>query len=240
MPEPQAVQSMFSRIAGSYDLLNRTLSLGIDQRWRKRTVRQADVQDGQLVVDVCTGTGDLAAAFARSGARVVGVDFTYEMVRRSPKKVRSDDPATVFVHGDAMRLPLSDDAADVATVAFGIRNVADRRGGLREMSRVVRPGGRVLVLEFTTPSNGLFAWIYKTYFTQVLPRIGRLVSKDTDAYEYLPRTVLAWPDPDRFMAEMEEEGLVDCGYARLTQGIACLHWGTVAPGRNIGAEKPSA
>ena len=136
MPEPQAVQSMFSRIAGSYDLLNRTLSLGIDQRWRKRTVRQADVQDGQLVVDVCTGTGDLAAAFARSGARVVGVDFTYEMVRRSPKKVRSDDPATVFVHGDAMRLPLSDDAADVATVAFGIRNVADRRGGLLSLIHI--------------------------------------------------------------------------------------------------------
>lgn len=222
---------MFSRIAGRYDLLNRTLSLGIDQRWRARTVRAAGVRAGDVAVDVCTGTGDLAIAFARAGARVVGVDFTYEMVRRSPPKARAGDPATVFVHGDALHLPLKDGCADVATVAFGIRNVADRRAGLREMRRVVRPGGRVLVLEFTTPRRPLFAWVYKTYFTRVLPRIGRLVSKDEEAYDYLPRTVLAWPDPDAFQAEMEAEGLVDCGYASLTQGIACLHWGVVSPPR---------
>jgi demethylmenaquinone methyltransferase/2-methoxy-6-polyprenyl-1,4-benzoquinol methylase len=228
MPDPVAVQSMFSRIAGRYDLLNRTLSLGIDQRWRRRVVREAGEVRGCLVADVCTGTGDLAVAFARAGARVVGVDFTHPMLLRAPAKLRAADAPTGFVQGDALRLPLPDDAVDLATVAFGIRNVADRMEGLREMARVVRPGGRVLVLEFTTPRRGPFAWLYRTYFTRVLPRVGRLISKDTEAYEYLPRSVLAWPDPAAFAQEFEDVGLIDCGYARLTQGIACLHWGRVA------------
>lgn len=218
---------MFASIAGRYDLLNRTLSLGIDQRWRRRVVREAGPLEGRLVVDACTGTGDLAVAFARAGARVVGVDFTFPMVERAPAKLRSGDAPTQFVHGDALHLPLPDGACDVASVAFGIRNVADRLQGLRELARVVRPGGRVLVLEFTTPRRGPFAWAYRTYFTRVLPRVGRLVSKHPEAYEYLPRTVLAWPSPDEFVRELEDVGLVDCGHARLTQGVACLHWGTV-------------
>jgi demethylmenaquinone methyltransferase / 2-methoxy-6-polyprenyl-1,4-benzoquinol methylase len=230
MPDPIAVRSMFSRIAGRYDLLNRTLSLGIDQRWRRRVVREANLGPGSLVVDACTGTGDLALAFARSGSRVVGVDFTFEMVRLSPAKLRPTDAAAVFCHGDALRLPVRSDVAEVASVAFGIRNVADRKQGLREMARVVRPGGRVLVLEFSTPRRGPFAWAYRTYFTRVLPRIGRMVSKDDEAYSYLPRTVLAWPDPGAFEQEFRDIGLVDCGHTRLTGGIACLHWGRVPGG----------
>jgi len=159
---------------------------------------------------------------------VVGVDFTHPMLLRAPAKLRPSDAPARFVQGDALRLPLPDDSVDLATVAFGIRNVADRLAGLREMARVVRPGGRVFVLEFTTPRRGPFAWLYRTYFTRVLPRVGRLVSKDAEAYEYLPRTVLAWPDPDAFAEEFGAVGLVDCGYERLTQGIACLHWGRVA------------
>lgn len=229
MPDPAVVQSMFSRIAGRYDLLNRTLSLGIDQRWRRRVVREAgDVRD-LVVADICTGTGDLAVAFARAGARVVGVDFTHPMLLRAPGKLRPGDQPTRFVQGDALQLPLPDDSADLATVAFGIRNVADRVAGLAEMARVVRPGGRVLVLEFTTPRGGPFAWIYRTYFTRALPMVGRLVSRDREAYEYLPRTVLAWPQPEAFAQEFREVGLVECGFARLTQGIACLHWGRVPP-----------
>jgi len=230
MPDPAAVQSMFARIARRYDFLNHTLSLGVDRSWRKRVVREAGAVDGALVVDVCSGTGDLAAAFAREGARVVGVDFTREMLARAPKKLRADGPAGLFVQGDALRLPLADGVADVATVAFGIRNVADRGAGLAEMARVVRPGGRVLILEFSTPRRGPFGWAYRTYFGQVLPRLGRLVSRHEDAYSYLPRTVLSWPDPGAFQAEIEDAGLVDCGYLRLTRGVACLHWGRVPGG----------
>ncbi|MCP3914440.1 MAG: ubiquinone/menaquinone biosynthesis methyltransferase [bacterium] len=218
---------MFARIAGSYDLLNRTLSLGIDQRWRKRALRQAGDVRGRTVVDVCCGTGDLSALFARAGARVVGLDFTREMLMRSPRKLKDGYGPALFSHADALRLPLADDVADVASVAFGIRNVADRARGIAELARVVKPGGQVLVLEFTTPRRGPFGAVYRTYFTRVLPRVGRLVSKDSGAYEYLPRTVLAWPDPEAFQAEMEAAGLIDCGFERLTQGIACLHWGRV-------------
>ena len=219
---------MFSRIAGRYDLLNRALSLGIDQRWRRRVVREARPRPGALVVDACTGTGDLALAFARAGARVVGVDFAFEMVRRAPPKAaRPRTGSVLFALGDALRLPLPDRVADLATVAFGIRNVADRGAGLRELARVVRPGGRVLVLEFATPSRGPLAWAYRRYFTGVLPRVGALVSGDAEAYAYLPRTVLAWPDPDAFQRELEELGWLECGYARLSGGIACLHWGSI-------------
>ena len=226
MPEPTQVRSMFSRIAGKYDLLNRSLSLGIDQRWRKRALARAGAVAGRDVVDVCCVTGDLAALFAERGARVVGVDFTPEMLAFAlPKGRRAGD--ALFVHGDAMRLPLPDDVADVATVAFGIRNVADRRQGLAEMARVVRPGGIVIVLEFTTPPGPIFGGLYRFYFTKLLPKLGSLVSGDGDAYSYLPRTVLAWPSPDEFQREFEAEGLLDCGYELLTRGIACLHWGRV-------------
>ena len=228
MPDPVAVRSMFARIAGSYDLLNRTLSLGIDQRWRRRAVACAGEVRGRTVVDVCCGTGDLSALLADAGARVVGVDFTLEMLQRAPRKVERAEGEACFVGGDALRLPVPDRAADVATVAFGIRNVEDRLAGLCELVRVVRPGGRVVVLEFATPRRGPFASLYRLYLTRVLPLLGRLVSRDRDAYRYLPRTVLAWPDPDTFQGEMEGAGLVDCGFRPLTGGIACLHWGTVA------------
>lgn len=226
---------MFSRIAGTYDLLNRGLSMGVDQRWRKaalRTVAGGRPLAALTLVDVCTGTGDLALLAAREGARTIGVDFTYEMVARAPGKARGKglEGDTAFVHGDALALPLPTACADGATVAFGIRNTADRGRTLQEMARVVRPGGRVVVLEFTTPRSRLFGALYRGYFTQVLPRLGGAVSGDGDAYEYLPRTVLAWPDPDAFQAEWEALGFEDCAHRTLTGGIACLHSGTVPPG----------
>jgi demethylmenaquinone methyltransferase/2-methoxy-6-polyprenyl-1,4-benzoquinol methylase len=217
---------MFSRIAGSYDLLNRSLSLGIDQRWRRRAVALSGPIEGRDVVDVCCGTGDLAALFAEGGAHVVGIDFTPEMLARAVPKGRKAGH-TLFVHGDALRLPLPDACADVATVAFGIRNVADRKAGLAEMKRVLRPGGRLIVLEFSQPPGRVFGGLYSFYFTQVLPKLGGLVSGDSDAYSYLPRTVLAWPDPQQFQREFEAAGLVDCGHELLTRGIACLHFGRV-------------
>ncbi|MBK7643827.1 MAG: ubiquinone/menaquinone biosynthesis methyltransferase [Planctomycetes bacterium] len=216
---------MFARISGRYDLLNRVLSLGIDQRWRRRLLAAAgDVHD-KPVVDLCCGTGDVSLFLARAGARVVGVDFTPEMLTHAERKrVRGAQPG-VFATGDALALPIGDRSVAACTVAFGIRNVADRRRCLREMRRVLVPGGRGLVLEFSMPPGRFTGWVYRTYFTRVLPLIGRIVSRHDDAYSYLPRTVLAWPEPPALQQEMEQEGFVDCGFRRLTFGIACLHWG---------------
>ncbi len=217
---------MFARIAPRYDLLNHLLSLGIDRRWRKAVIRRAGELDGRLVLDACTGTGDLALAFAGAGARVVGADFTHEMLRHAARKARADRPVC-FVGGDTLRLPLGDGAVDVSTVAFGIRNVADRAKGLAELARVVRPGGLVLVLEFSMPTSRFPGALYRLYFTRLLPRIGGWLSGDSGAYRYLPDTVLAWPDPAALAREMEGVGLVDCGWRRLSSGIACLSWGRV-------------
>ena len=231
---------MFARIAGRYDLLNRALSLGIDQRWRRATVARAGDVRAARVVDVCSGTGDLAVLFARAGAEVVGVDFTPEMLARSPRKLRPGDGPCAFVQGDALHLPLPADGADVASVAFGIRNLSDPQGGLRELARVVRPGGRVLVLEFTPPRRGPLAWAYRAYFTGILPRVGGVVSGDGEAYGYLARSILAWPDPGRFRGWMESAGLVECGFRLLTRGIACLHWGSVPDGPPLGEPEERA
>lgn len=219
---------MFAKIAGSYDLLNHLLSAGIDRRWRKRVVERAGELRSGTVVDACCGTGDLGLEFARKGARVIGVDFTPEMLERALPKGTKRDACAVFAHGDALRLPVADDMADVSCVAFGIRNVADRIQGFRELARVVRPGGRVLVLEFSQPPGKIFGGLYRFYFTRLLPGFGNLVSRDDDAYSYLARTVMAWPGPGALQAELEALGLEDCGYELLTGGIACLHWGTVA------------
>ena len=216
---------MFGRIAPRYDLLNRVLSVGIDRRWRSAVLKRAGALEGARVVDACCGTGDLTWAFEGAGARVLGVDFTPEMLSLAEAK-RGQRPG-LFVTGDALRLPVQSGVADVASVAFGIRNVADRSEGLSELARVVRPGGRVLVLEFSMPRNRLLGAGYRVYFTRILPRIGGLVSGDSAAYRYLPDTVLAWPSPSELQAEMESVGLVDCGFQPLSGGIACLSFGTV-------------
>jgi demethylmenaquinone methyltransferase/2-methoxy-6-polyprenyl-1,4-benzoquinol methylase len=217
---------MFARIAGRYDLLNRVLSLGVDRRWRRRALAAAGVLEGRIAVDACCGTADLGIDLRRAGARVVGVDFTLEMLRLGAPKLASAGGG-LLVHGDALRLPVRSGAADVATVAFGLRNLADPRAGIREMARVVRPGGRVLVLEFSTPRSALLGALYRVYFTRVLPLVGGLVSGDREAYRYLPRTVLAWPAPEELQRWFTAAGLERCGHALLTGGIACLHWGQV-------------
>lgn len=227
MPDPVQVRAMFARISGHYDLLNHLLSLGIDRSWRRKTVEAAGDVEGCVVVDACCGTGDLSAAFVRRGARVIGVDFTPEMLSRAGSKITRFRNRAVFAHGDALALPLRSGCADVTSVAFGVRNLSDARAGLAEMARVTKPGGRVLVLEFTTPRGALLGRAYRWYFTRMLPTLGRLVSRDEDAYMYLPRTVLAWPTPEQFQIDLEAVGLVECGFRTLTRGIACLHWGRV-------------
>lgn len=222
MPDPQAVRSMFAGIAGRYDLANRVLSGGVDKRWRKRVVRQAGGDlTGKRVLDVACGTGDLAAVLEKAGAEVVGVDFTLPMLERAPQKTRT----VLWVQGDALALPVADASFDVATIAFGLRNVADRRAAFREMLRVLRPGGRLLVLEFGMPDQDAFGRIYKTYLTHMLPRIGGALSGDRAAYTYLDDTVQGWPDADTLEKEMGEDGFVSCTHERLWRGIACLHVG---------------
>lgn len=217
---------MFARIAGSYDFLNHALSVGIDKRWRRKAVERAG-EDVQVVVDACCGTGDLGLEFAKGGATVLGVDFTQEMLEHAlPKRVKSKAPI-LFTNGDAMLLPVGSQVADVATVAFGIRNVEDRTQALKELMRVLRPGGRVVVLEFSQPPGAIFGRLYRFYFTKMLPAMGRLWSRDDDAYSYLARTVMAWPSPQKLREEMEQAGLVNCDFELLTRGIACLHWGNL-------------
>ncbi|MCC7011607.1 MAG: bifunctional demethylmenaquinone methyltransferase/2-methoxy-6-polyprenyl-1,4-benzoquinol methylase UbiE [Planctomycetes bacterium] len=226
MPDPREVRSMFGRIAGRYDLLNRVLSAGIDSRWRRRAVRAAGELRGRRVVDVCCGTGDLSLAFAAAGADVLGIDFTPEMLRLARPKARARGLPGTFVHGDALHLPVESGVADVCSVAFGVRNLEDPERGLREMVRVLKPGGRLLVLEFSPPPKGWIGSLYRAYFLHVLPRIGAWVSGDADAYRYLPRTVGTWFTPHEFSARMQRVGLVHCGHESLSFGIASLHWGT--------------
>ncbi|MEZ6005772.1 MAG: bifunctional demethylmenaquinone methyltransferase/2-methoxy-6-polyprenyl-1,4-benzoquinol methylase UbiE [Planctomycetota bacterium] len=225
MPDPEQVRSMFTRIAGTYDGLNRTLSMGIDQRWRKAVLREAGELRGARVLDLCCGTGDLSRLFAQAGATVIGADFTFAMVQRAPAKLTPGGD-WLFVQGDAMALPVPDASMDVVSVAFGIRNVADAERCLAEMLRVLKPGGRALVLEFPPPGRNPMGQAFRVYFRHILPRIGGLVSGDPDAYRYLPRTVLAWPAPPAFAETMAAVGFEGVRYQVMTGGIACLHVGT--------------
>lgn len=218
--DPKVVQGMFARIAGRYDLANRVLSGGVDTRWRRRVVRRAGGDlTGQCAVDVACGTGDLAAVLDRAGARVLGVDFTFEMLQHAPSKLRPGH----WVQGDALAMPVGSGVADVVTMAFGLRNVIDRRQCFRELLRVTKPGGKVLILEFGMPDRDLFGRVYRSYLTHVLPRIGGLLSGDQAAYRYLDTTVQAWPDATQLGTEMLEEGFASVDHERLFRGVACLH-----------------
>lgn len=215
---------MFAGIAGRYDLANRVLSGGVDRRWRRRVIERAGGDlSGQVALDVACGTGDLTAELDRAGALVLGVDFTFEMLAHAPGKTRPGH----WVQGDALTLPVADSSVDVVTIAFGLRNVADRLVCFREMRRVLRPGGRALVLEFGMPERDLFGRVYRGYLTHVLPRIGGALSGDRSAYTYLDDTVQKWPDAETLAAEMQAEGFADCRVERLWRGIACLHSGRV-------------
>jgi demethylmenaquinone methyltransferase/2-methoxy-6-polyprenyl-1,4-benzoquinol methylase len=246
-PDGLEVRAMFAGVARRYDFLNRTLSGGIDTVWRRRTVRRAlkgRVAAETRVLDLCTGTGDLALAFAREGCRVTGLDFCPEMVEIGEQKRRKRSgeigsseavPGLELRFGvaDAQALPLPDASQDVATVAFGIRNVQNPLRGLREMRRVVRPGGIVLVLEFARPRTPVLGPMYLWYFRHVLPRLGNLLSpggREHDAYGYLPDSVMSFPEREGFTALMQEAGLVDCGYRLFHFGIAALYEGRVPEG----------
>jgi demethylmenaquinone methyltransferase / 2-methoxy-6-polyprenyl-1,4-benzoquinol methylase len=218
---PDAVRSMFDRISPVYDAMNRAMTMGLDQRWRRATVA-AVVQPGDRVLDACCGTGDLGIAAARAGARVTGVDFSERMLERARQKA----PEVEWVQGDALALPFPDSAFDAATVGFGVRNLDDLERGLRELRRVLRPGGRLAILEITRP-RGLLAPFYKLWFDGFVPLLGKLLPGGS-AYTYLPASVRRFPGPDELAALLRGAGFEDVRYRSFAGGIVALHIGRAA------------
>jgi demethylmenaquinone methyltransferase/2-methoxy-6-polyprenyl-1,4-benzoquinol methylase len=223
---------MFAGIAGRYDLLNHLLSGNVDKRWRRlvaRTLRPSLVE-GARVLDVACGTGDLSLVLEGAGAaRVIGLDFCRPMLEIARRKAESGARPVPFVEGDALRLPFADESFDVVTIAFGLRNLASVEEGLRELRRILKPAGRIAVLEFSDPVVPGFRALFRFYFTRVLPRIGGLVSGSRGAYEYLPDSVSKFPDQKRLAALMREAGFEEVVYKNLTGGIAALHTGARTP-----------
>ena len=222
LEQKRRIRAMFDSVAPRYDLLNHLLSAGIDRHWRKLAVRQLELEPGHRVVDLCSGTGDLGyEALAHEEVEVVGVDIASGMLRRGVAK--RDGAPFLFVHGDAERLPLPDASMDRATVGFGIRNVASIDTAFRETARVLKPGGRFAVLEFTTPPNRMLRGLYHAYFHGVLPKVGGLVSGNRGAYTYLPESVAAFPAPDLLAERLRRAGFATVRHRLLSGGIACLH-----------------
>jgi demethylmenaquinone methyltransferase / 2-methoxy-6-polyprenyl-1,4-benzoquinol methylase len=224
------VRAMFDRIAPRYDLLNRLMTGGLDGRWRRAAGGAADLAAGSRALDVCTGTGDLALALADRVTplgEVVGVDFAPLMLARARAKAEARGAAVAFLTADALALPFADGRFDAATVGFGARNLADLDGGLREMARVVRPGGRVVVLEITAPERLRAA--HGVWFDRVVPRLGRVVGGDGDAYAYLPASARRFPPPRELAARMAGAGLDEVRWRTFVGGIVALHHGRVRP-----------
>jgi demethylmenaquinone methyltransferase/2-methoxy-6-polyprenyl-1,4-benzoquinol methylase len=220
---------MFSAIAPRYDLLNRLLSAGRDRYWRREAIRTAAIPPRGCLLDICTGTADMALEAARQypDARIVGVDFSRLMIALGLGKIERaglSDRISLQV-APAEALPFPDESFDATSVAFGLRNVPDRLRGLREMRRILRPGGRAVILEFTTPPSPVFRGLYLWYFHRVLPWIGRLVSGHPSAYSYLPASVSDFPSPEGLSAWMREVGFSEVFYSLLTGGIVAIHSG---------------
>jgi demethylmenaquinone methyltransferase/2-methoxy-6-polyprenyl-1,4-benzoquinol methylase len=225
---------MFDAIAPRYDLLNHLLSAGIDQRWRAKAIRSLGLTGRETLVDVATGTADVALEARRAGssgaARVLGIDFAGAMLALGMRKVRQAGEAgrIALVRGDATRLPVETASADAVTISFGIRNVQQPDVACLELARVLRPGGRLAVLEFGVPRIPGVSRLYLWYFKQVLPRIGRLISGHTGAYSYLPASVGTFPPPDEFMTILRQSGFSDVRAVPLTLGIVYLYVGRKA------------
>jgi demethylmenaquinone methyltransferase / 2-methoxy-6-polyprenyl-1,4-benzoquinol methylase len=225
------VRGMFGRVAPRYDLANHLLSLNIDKLWRARTVRRvapALMRPGARVLDICCGTGDLVLALQQaSGGTVLGSDFCHPMLLAAGEKVARRGVAAPLFESDAMQLPVRDGSLDLLTVAFGFRNLANYAAGLREMRRVLRPGGMAAILEFTQPPNAAFAAVYHFYSRRILPWIGGAVTGNRDAYTYLPESVRKFPKAPELAEEMKRAGFGGVEFEYFTGGIVALHLGKV-------------
>ncbi|MGH9948539.1 MAG: bifunctional demethylmenaquinone methyltransferase/2-methoxy-6-polyprenyl-1,4-benzoquinol methylase UbiE [Pyrinomonadaceae bacterium] len=220
-----AVREMFSGIAGRYDLLNHLLSANIDKRWRRKVRVKLDTilaDPNAFVLDVACGTGDLSIELQHDAkAKVIGTDFCRPMLAIAKSKALE----IPFVEGDAMRLGFADATFDAVTIAFGLRNLSNVRDGIGELQRVLKPGGKLIILEFSSPNMPGLRAVFNYYFRSILPRIGGLVSGSRGAYEYLPDSVSKFPDQKQLAAMMRESGLDDVEYTNLTGGIAAIHAG---------------
>jgi len=222
---------MFSSIAPRYDLLNHLLSLNIDKWWRRKAVslmRVTSCERPSVWLDLCSGTGDLSLEMIRQGAqRVVSSDFSHPMLRLNLAKLRQSQaiPKVILVEADALALPFATNTFDAVGIAFGLRNLDSMEGGLAEMRRVLKPGGRLVVLEFSKPTNAAFDRLFQKYFFAVLPRVGAALSRHSHAYTYLPESVSQFPDQAALRRILETCGFDRTGVVNLTGGIAAIHWG---------------
>jgi demethylmenaquinone methyltransferase / 2-methoxy-6-polyprenyl-1,4-benzoquinol methylase len=219
LPEPQ-IRAMFDRIARVYDLMNSVMTAGMHHRWRARAADLAQVGPGSRALDVATGTGDLAVELARRGASVVGLDFSEPMLELA----RSKAPGVEFVQGNALELPWADAEFDAVTVGFGARNFADLDRGLAEMARVTKPGGRVVILEITTPQRPPLSWFFRLWFDRAVPALGR-VAGDRQAYSYLPSSVRRFPGPEHLAGQLSAAGLAEVRWILTAGGIIAIHCG---------------
>ena len=226
---------MFDEVAPVYDRLNTVMTMGIDARWRRRAVAETRLRAGDSAIDVCCGTGKLAALLAeRVGpfGRVEGIDLSPQMIERATAQLHSLVQAH-FAVGSALELPFADASFDAATIGFGLRNLPNFEAGFGELARVVRPGGRVVCLELSLPASRTLARAYHGTFRRTAPVAARILGGPRDAYAYLPQSLDGFPNPDQIAAAMRSAGLRDVQYVRLAGGTVALHWGTAAavPGR---------
>jgi demethylmenaquinone methyltransferase / 2-methoxy-6-polyprenyl-1,4-benzoquinol methylase len=220
--EPHEVAAMFDDVAGRYDLTNDVLSLGQTRLWRRAVVKAVDPRPGMRVLDLAAGTGTSTEPFVRAGAAAVACDFSLGMLRVG----RQREPTLPFVAGDATSLPFADGAFDAVTISFGLRNVHDPQAALRELRRVTRPGGRLVVCEFSRPTWAPWRTVYVEYLMRALPAVARRVSSNPDAYVYLAESIRAWPDQAELAARVGAAGWGGVAWRDLSGGIVALHRGT--------------
>lgn len=219
--QPAEVQAMFDRVANRYDLMNDLLSVGQTKSWRKATVAAIKPVPGEIVLDLAAGTGTSTAAIAATGAQAIACDLSLGMLEVGKKR----HPQLTFVAGDALQLPFADSSFDAVTISFGIRNVQNVQLALTELYRVTKPGGRLVICEFSTPEIGWFRKIYQNYLISALPKVANRLSSNPVAYQYLAESILAWPDQAKFAAQIQQIGWEQVAWRSLTGGIVALHRG---------------
>ncbi|MER8035655.1 MULTISPECIES: demethylmenaquinone methyltransferase [Streptomyces] len=223
--QPHEVASMFDGVAANYDLTNDVLSLGQDRRWRKEVAKAVDARPAQKILDLAAGTATSSQPFARAGAYVVPCDFSLGMLRVGKQR----HPWMPFTAGDGTKLPFRDDVFDAVTISFGLRNIQDTEQALRELYRVTKPGGRVVISEFSHPTWAPFRTVYEEYLMRALPPVARAVSSNPDAYVYLAESIQSWPDQPALAALLQKAGWSKVAWRNLTGGIVALHRGFKTP-----------